>query len=58
MEKCSPISPAESLPAFSRFRISRRTGSDSARSVACMAIGSPLSFNLLVNYKRKPGVCQ
>lgn len=37
MLKWSAISPADSLPDLSRFRISRRVGSDRAFRVCCNA---------------------
>ena len=51
--KCSPISPAESLPCFSRFNISRRMGSAKAFKVFCSATAASfprhLTFNRIVN---------
>lgn len=50
--KCSPISPAESLPYFSRFNISRRMGSAKAFKVFCSATAASflrhLTFNRIV----------
>jgi hypothetical protein len=47
----SQISPADLVPLFSRFRISRRVGSARAFSVCCKPIGiPPLTINLIVKY--------
>ena len=49
--KCSQSSPADLRPDRNRFKISRRIGSASARSVFCSANElPPLTFNLNVKY--------